>query len=124
MLISAQARFAFVVRNGRVIKRSLIFSTIISVWQLKGATQLLTQYHGWQVWREISALLLQYETWGNSDPLQWIQLFHSSNRFNVDSLCSQLFTIKASNISLWQELVAAPFIPTEPEGCQAYSNLK
>ena len=45
MLISAQARFAFVVRNGRVIKRSLIFSTIISVLTTQGRN-LLTQYHG------------------------------------------------------------------------------
>ena len=37
MLISAQVRFAFVVRNGRVIKRSLrIFSTIISVLTTQG----------------------------------------------------------------------------------------
>ena len=36
MLISAQARFAFVVRNGRAIKRSLIFSTIISVLTTQG----------------------------------------------------------------------------------------
>ena len=35
-LISAQARFGFVVRNGRVIKRYLIFSTIISVLTIQG----------------------------------------------------------------------------------------
>ena len=35
-LISAQVRFAFVVRNGRVIKRYLIFSTIISVLTIQG----------------------------------------------------------------------------------------
>ena len=35
-LISAQARFGFVVRNGPVIKRYLIFSTIISVLTIQG----------------------------------------------------------------------------------------
>ena len=52
-----------------------------------------------------------------------LKLFLFLNCFNVDHLLLN-FTQSRLVISLWQDLVTAPFILTESEGCQSYSNLK
>ena len=52
-----------------------------------------------------------------------LKRFLSLNCFNVDHLLLN-FSRPRLVISLWQELVTTPFILTESEGCQTYSNLK
>ena len=52
-----------------------------------------------------------------------LKLFVSLNCFNVDNLLLN-FSQSRLAVSLWQDLVTAPFILTESEGCQSYSNLK
>ena len=49
--------------------------------------------------------------------------FVSLNCFNVDYLLLN-FSQSRLAVSLRQDLVTAPFILTESEGCQSYSNLK
>ena len=52
-----------------------------------------------------------------------LKLFLSLNCFNVDHLLLN-FSQPRLVISLWQNLVTAPFILTQYEGSQSYSNLK